>query len=121
MNKEQAINYFWNSFGVKAYDENTVPDEAELPYITYSVATGSLGDVISMTANVWDRSTSWKTVTDLKNAISESIGYGGKVIKIDAGYIYLTRGSLFSQRGEDDDDMIRRIYLQVQAEFLTEN
>ena len=42
MDKYQAINEFWNRFGVMAYDENTVPDDAELPYITYGVNIAAL-------------------------------------------------------------------------------
>ena len=36
MDKQQAIHGFWSSFGITAYDENSVPDDAELPYITYN-------------------------------------------------------------------------------------
>lgn len=44
MDRAQAIHSFWNSFGLKAYDENTVPDNAKLPYITYEVAVSSFDD-----------------------------------------------------------------------------
>lgn len=37
MNKAQAIQAFWESFGVPAYEESTVPDDAVMPYITYSM------------------------------------------------------------------------------------
>ena len=37
MNKEQAIHFFWSQFGLPAYDENSVPDDAQMPYITYNV------------------------------------------------------------------------------------
>mgnify|MGYP007057717663 CR=1 FL=1 len=28
MNKTQALHQFWNSFGIDAYEENSVPDDA---------------------------------------------------------------------------------------------
>ena len=31
MDKFQAQQSFWSSFGLTAYDENTVPDDAEYP------------------------------------------------------------------------------------------
>lgn len=31
----KALTDFFGSFGIPAYSENTVPDNAELPYITY--------------------------------------------------------------------------------------
>ena len=37
MDKAQALHSFWSGFGLTAYDENTVPDGAQLPYITYEV------------------------------------------------------------------------------------
>jgi hypothetical protein len=42
MNKSQALQSFWESFGIPAYNEYTVPDNAEMPYITYSVIIGKL-------------------------------------------------------------------------------
>ena len=39
MTKAAAIYQFWNSFGLTAYEENTVPDDAAFPYITYQLVT----------------------------------------------------------------------------------
>ena len=46
MDKSQAVHDFWSSFGLTAYDENAVPDNAQMPYITYSVVTDSLEYII---------------------------------------------------------------------------
>lgn len=121
MDKEQALDSFWNSFGIPAYDETSVPQDAVEPYITYSVATGSLGDFVGLTATIWYRGTSWARATQKKNQIAEAIGYGGKMIKLDNGYLYLTRGSTFAQRLTGQEDSTRAYYLQLNAEFLTEN
>lgn len=121
MDKEQALHSFWNSFSIPAYDETSVPDDAVEPYITYSVATGSLNDVIGLTATIWYRGTSWAQVTQKKNEIAEYIGVGGKTIKLDDGYVWLCRGTTFAQRLSGQDDMVRAYYLQLNAEFLTEN
>lgn len=119
MNKEQALDSFWNSFGIPAYDEATVPDKTKMPYITYSVVTSSLDDVVGLTATIWYYSASWKNATLKKDEISREIGMGGKIIKLDDGYMYLCRGSSFAQRIPNADDMVRAYYLQLQAEFLT--
>lgn len=120
MNKAQALNAFWNSFGVRAYDESTVPDDATLPRITYDVVESSFGDEPAMNASIWDRSTSWKTVEELKNAISDEISYGGRTIPYDGGMIWLKKASPFAQRMRDSDDTIRRIVLTVTAEYISE-
>ena len=39
MTKAAAMYQFWNSFGLTAYEENTVKDDASFPYITYQLVT----------------------------------------------------------------------------------
>lgn len=120
MDKAQAIHQFWSRFGT-AYDENTVPDDAQMPYITYSVDTGSLEDVLTVSGDLWERSTSWEGITKKAQEIADYIGPGGRSVKIDNGYMYLCRGNPFSQRMADDGDNVRRIYLIIQIEFLTQD
>lgn len=125
-NKEQALQTFWSSFGIAAYDESTVPTGSNapaFPYITYNVVTDSLyGNSVAMTASVWDRSSSWQFVTDKSHQISAEIGVGGKSISVDGGYMWIKRGTPFAQRMADDsDDMVRRIYMNISVDFLTED
>lgn len=120
MDKAQAIHNFWSGFDLKAYDELTVPDDAEMPYITYSVQTDSIGSPLSMRASVWDKSTSWAFVTQKAEQIAEAIvNKYPATIEIDGGRVFLAKGTPFAQRMADDDDTIRRMYLIVMAEFLT--
>lgn len=121
MDKAQALHQFWSSFGIDAYDENTVPDNAEMPYITYSVEDGSIDDPLLLNASIWYRSTSWKEVTKKSEEIAKYIGeFGHLVIKLDKGYVFITKGVPFAQRMPDpNDSMIRRIYLIINTEFLT--
>lgn len=119
MDKAQALHQFWSSFGVDAYDENSVPDNAMLPYITYNVATDSLGNVVSLHADLWDKSTSWRYVTQLSEKIAQKIKqHNDYTIKFDGGYIYLCDGTPFAQRIGDPEKDIKRIYINVQAEYL---
>lgn len=121
MNKEQALHGFWNSFGVTAYEETTVPDvkDRTYPYITYNMATDSLGNVVSLHASLWYKSNSWVGITTLKDEIAQRItGDRYETVKFDGGYIYITGGTPFAQRVDDEDDTIKRIYINAQAEFL---
>lgn len=119
--KEQAIHQFWSSFEIPAYDVNSVDEDAEMPYITYDVSTGSLDDPIFLSASLWYRSTSWAAITQKVHEIEEYLTtMNPPAIKIDDGRLYLTKGSPFSQRmAEPGDDFVRRIYIQINAEFLT--
>ena len=120
MDKQQAIHSFWSSFGITAYDENSVPDNAELPYITYNVVTGSIGDIAVMSASVWSRATSWTYLDGMAGRISRYIGMGGKTIKIDGGMIWIKRQSPFAQRFGDDGE-IKRMLLQISVEYITQD
>ena len=126
MNKAQAIYSFWSSFGIPAYDQNTIPnadDKAdhrpEPPYITYEVIEDSLNTPVALSGLIWYRSTSWKDITLKAGEIAADIGYGHKIIKIDGGYLYITKGIPFAQRMSDEDDSIRRMYINLMVEFLT--
>lgn len=123
MNKWQAINEFWNSFGIPAYDESSVisgGNSPEPPYITYEAQTGGLGQVLTLTASLWYKSSSWQDISQKADEIAEYIGVGYKIMDVDGGYLWVVRGQPFAQRMNDpDDDMIRRIYVIVNAEFLT--
>ena len=125
MDKAQAIQAFWSSFGIPAYDESTIPNadtsdhRPEPPYITYQVITDSIGTPVSLAGSIWYRSTRWAEITQKAEQIAEYIGYGHKIIKIDGGYLYITKGKPFAQRTSDEDDSIRRIYINLMVEFLT--
>lgn len=119
MTKEQAYHAFLASFGWATYDENTVPDDAVMPRITYNLADAEFGFPVALSISLWDRSTSWTTITNKDHDIYTAIGRGGTIIKFDDGYIWIKRGQPFSQRMSDEDDSIRRIYIVLEVEFLT--
>ena len=117
MNKAQAIQTFFESFGVPAYEESTVPDDAVMPYITYSMASDSIGHPIAMSASIWDKTYSWENISLVADAISNAL-VQVKSIALDVGYIYITRGTPFAQRMVDEDDTIRRIYINLMVGYL---
>lgn len=121
MDKAQAIQYFWSQFELMAYDENAVPDDAQYPYITYQAVTDSLDYVVGMSASLWYRSTKWEEISQKAEEISEYITIGGKVIPLDYGYLWIFRGTPFAQRMIDENDpLVKRIYINISAEFLTD-
>lgn len=128
MTKASAIHQFWNSFGIKAYEENVVYDidengkevEPKFPYITYQFVEGSLGNDVQMTASVWYRGSSWVDANAKAQEISDAIGQGGKILSCDGGKIWLKRGTPFAQNmGDDTDNLIKRKYLNITAEYFT--
>ena len=120
MTKAAAIYQFWNSFGLTAYEENTVPTDADFPYITYQLVTDSFDYEIPLTASIWYRSESWTAINAKTEEISQKISRGGKIISCDGGAIWLKRGQPFAQSmGDESDNLIKRKYLNITAEFMT--
>ena len=120
MDKLQALHRFWSQFNLPAYDENAVPDDAQMPYITYEAAFSSFdeGDV-TLSADLWYYSTSLTEISQKAEEISQHLGFEGQVLKTDTGYIWVKRRSPFAQRLSDDSDpFIRRIYLSVSVEYI---
>lgn len=121
MDKEQALHSFWSSFALKAYDQNTVPDKAELAYFTYETATGELGDRIPLVAHLWDRTREWTFLDKKKDEVSKFISEM-LPIKIDEGYLYITKGVPFARRiGDENDSNIKGIAFNIVVEFFTNN
>ena len=120
MTKAAAIYQFWSSFGLTAYEENTVPTDAAFPYITYQLVTDSFDREIPLTASIWYRSESWTAINAKTEEISQKISRGGKVIPCDGGSIWMKRGQPFAQSmGDESDGLIKRKYLNITAEFMT--
>lgn len=120
MTKAAAIHSFWSSFGLPAYEENAVPQDVEFPYLTYTVVTDSFGVQTALTANLWYRSSSWTAINAKTEEISTAISRGGIILPCDGGAVWLQRGSPFAQSlGGEADELIKRKYINITAEFFT--
>lgn len=119
MNKAQALHNFWNSFGIPAYESTTVNEERVGDfYITYDVVTDSLDRAVLMSASIWQKhTTSWEDVSLKAEQVSDAL-IQVKTIPLDVGYLYITRGQPFAQRMADEDETVRRIYINIMAEYL---
>lgn len=120
--KWQAIQTFWESFNLPAYDENTVPDTAVMPYITYEAKTANFEKPLFLSAQIFARTSSWKDICNKADEIAAYIGSGSKILPVTGGYICIQQGSPFSQRmREDSNGDIRRIIINISVEFFTKN
>lgn len=122
MDKQQALQFFWSQFGVSAYDESDVPDDADIDagYITYQKIEGEFESPVFPSASIWHRSTSWKKTEKIKNSINETLSRGGWIQKIEGGRVWIQRGSPFAQEMAEEDRSIRRYVINVSIEFMTE-
>lgn len=123
MTKAAALSQFWSSFGLNAYEENSVPSgdgRPNFPYITYQLATDSFGSEVSLSASLWYRATSLVNINAKTEEISKRIGRDGVYLPCDGGAIWIKRENTFATTMSDDsDDMIKKKYINITAEFLT--
>lgn len=121
MTKAAAIYKFWSGFGIDVYEENSVPDNAKFPYITYQFISDNIGNDLGMTASIWYRSTSWVEINKKTEEIAKYIAQDFIPMKCDNGKVWLKMGTPFSQSmGDESDDLIKRIYLNIIVEYLTD-
>lgn len=127
MDKAQALYNFWAGFGLPALDEQSdldteVMDQLGLdfPYLTFESAIGELGEPTLLGADLYYRSTSWTEIKAKAEEISQAIGPGGIKVAYDGGQIWITRGSpAYRSMSPENDFSIRRIHININAEFLT--
>ena len=128
MTKDEALYRFFSGFGIPAYpdtavlNENGEPDVV-LPYLTYTPVFDAWGgEPVSLTVNLWFYTESEKIPNTKADEISRAIGLGGKILPCDGGYIWLKRGSPWCQSLSDETSpTIKRRYINITAEYLTEN
>ncbi len=123
MTKAAALYQFFSSFGMTAYTSTSVPEDAVFPYLTYEliISAWEAGEV-GLTVNLWFYTESEKIPNTKADEISRAIGLGGKILPCDGGYIWLKRGSPWCQSLSDETSpTIKRRYINITAEYLTEN
>lgn len=121
MTKQAALQRFFSQFELPAYPSNSVPERVELPYLTYTPITAAFGDgEVGITVNLWFYTESEEIPNAKAQEISAKIGRGGVTVPCMDGFVWLKRGSPFSQSVEEPADRnIKRRYINVSAEYFT--
>lgn len=113
INTAKALYDFWSGFGIPAYTVGTVPEEQELPYITYSLVESEPLEPATHYAQVWYRKTS---NIALLSKVDEIISAVGEIVKLECegGYVVLRPSGPFVQLMVDADPAIRYAYFNFQ-------
>ena len=115
----KALYRFFSGFGLPAYVEYIVPDDAALPYITYQLAEPDWRDSANIYARVWYRDTSWTAISAKVDQIAAAIGMGVTVPTTD-GMIMLNKGTPWAQEQPmEGDDTLKVIYLNLTLHAFT--
>lgn len=122
MTKYKALFDFMSDFGLPAYVSTSVPENVPFPRLTYDPVFDSFGTEVAVAVNLWYRTESESEPNAKASEISKAIGMGGRVIRCDEGAIWIKRGSPFCQNLSDpDDSMIKRRYINLTLEYITQD
>lgn len=115
--REAAIFGFLDSFSIPAYPSTATTEKTELPYITYTLVIGDWDNPVSMDVNIWMRTESEAAINNKVHEIERAIGGGGKVLPYDGGAVWVTKGSPWAQAVADEDNTIKRRYLNFELQY----
>lgn len=88
----QALYEFWHGTGFPAYLEGYVPDDAMLPYITYSAAQGAFFEEVEAVATLWTTG-GMDECSAFLDEVMKLIPVSGKMITTKSGAIVLFPGT----------------------------
>lgn len=111
-NTARALYTFFSGFGIPAYVENTVPDWAELPYITYELVRPDRLRQASFRARIWYRDTSFTAITAKADAIRREIE-GGYSLPTADGALRIWPEDNFLQFQPPDEPELKIAYLSM--------
>ena len=122
MTKDKAL-HAWISQFLPAYPTSNVPKDATFPWLTYELITGSWeSGGIALTVNLWYYTESEAIPNAKAQEISDAIGMGGAFVPYDGGAMWIKRGSPWCQNIADESDKnIKRRYLNITVEYLSQN
>lgn len=103
----EALYAFWSQFGIPAYMDDQVPDDAVLPYITYQVAKGEFNSSTVLTAFNWHRRQLGGNAdrADMMEMIAKAIPNEGVLLPIGREYLELRRNTAgFQTPWQDPED-----------------
>lgn len=119
----EALYAFWSKFGIPAYSDDMVPDDAKLPYIRYSVAKAPLTSASVLTAYNYHNARLMGNVerAAVADQIAKAIPQGGIKVRLSGGgYLMLYRGSDFQTPYKDPEDPnVIGIRTSVEVYFYT--
>ena len=125
MTKEQAVHAFFSQFGLKVYQEDSVPsgdDAPDFPYGTYNLVTDDFyGGDVPLSFSLWYLDSSWLAINAKTEEISRAIGLNGYFMNCNGGAVWFKKGSPFAtSSGDESNRLIKRKLINITVEYITD-
>lgn len=115
-----ALQAWLEGLGMPAYAAQAVPDNAALPYLTYTPVAGAWGDgEQGVTVETWRRTGSEAKANADAEAIGRALGLGGVMLPCDGGGLWVKRGSPFWQAADSGEPGVKRRCINISIENIT--
>ena len=122
MTKDMALHEWLTKF-LPAYPASNVPDDAAYPWLTYELNTGAWDSgELALTVDLWYYTEGEAAPNAKVQEIADAIGMGGVFVPYDGGAMWIKRGSPWCQNiAYEQDKNIKRRYLNISVEYLSQN
>ena len=116
-----ALYNFFSGFGIPAYIQDNIPDNATMPYITYELIEPEPLATALFHADVWYRSTNIEGISAKVDEIRAAIGNGVN-LPTESGVIHIfrERNGTFGQIINDPNRETKRAYLSMMIHCNTD-
>ena len=111
-NLATELYQLWSSFDIPAYPEYSVPSNAEMPYITYTLPLGDFKDQTTHQIRLWYKDTSLVDINSKSDEIIAKIG-SGMFLKTFS----IFKGQPLSQLQSSEDINLKIIYMNFILDF----
>jgi hypothetical protein len=113
-NTAATLKTFFSSFGLPAYTLDSVPDEVELPYITFPLIEPEWNEQASFYCQVWYPKRQLGDLLTKADQIVAAIGTG-KIFPMENGYVVVYPSTPLIQVMHDDHTQSVYISLIINA------
>lgn len=105
---------FWNQL-LPAYMEEHIPENASLPYLTYTFKMDRFGNESVQQVKIWTRSKSFQSLSRYCASFGDLVPDSGTVLHLNnkKGAIYIYRGAPFIQILPLDNPDLKVAYINV--------
>lgn len=108
----EALKSFFGGFGVPAYSETSVPDDIQLPYITYPMKEPEWSQPTSFYIVLWCRTKGYVDALAKADQITAAIGDGVR-LEIASGWVVIRPENPLTQEMHDSDNDTKGIYINL--------
>lgn len=112
-NTAATLKTFFGGFGIPAYSETSVPNDVQLPYITYPIKEPEWRKPTSFYIVLWCRTKGYADALTKADQILAAIGEGIS-LEANGGWVVIRPDNPLVQEMKDDDNDTKALYINLQ-------